>query len=92
MKITLTEFDKTILLGMFIVTKGSIKKKIGEDVILSKFPTRQRKNARYSLKRLMRFKLLERKDAKYLLTQRGLREAKKLLIYGAPIWGISSQR
>jgi hypothetical protein len=92
MKINLTEFDKTILLGMFIVTKGSIRRKIEEDIILSKFPVRQRKNARYSLKRLMKFKLLEKRGTKYLLTQRGMREAKKLLIYGAPIWGVSSQR
>ena len=87
MKVNLTEFDKAILLGMFIVTKGSLKKEISENDILLKFPTRQRKNARFSLKRLVAFKLLERKKNKFKLTKSGLIRAKKLIIEGAPIWG-----
>jgi len=88
MRVNLTEFDKTILLGMFIITKGSLKKAISENEILKKFPTRQRKNARVSIKRLVKFKLIKKVNNKFKLTNSGLAQAKKLIIEGAPIWGM----
>ena len=87
MKMTLTEFDKAILLGMLVVTKGSIKKRVKEENILLKFPTRQRKNARNSLIRLSKLNLIKKNGKNFKLTEKGLREAKKLMIEGAPIWG-----
>ena len=92
MKFTLTEFDKAILLGIFIVTRGKKGEKIKEKSILSKFPMRQRKNARVAINRLVRFGLLKQEKDRYFLTEKGMREAKKLLIEGAPIWGMSIQR
>ena len=87
MRINLTEFDKAILLGMFIITKGSLRKAVSEEEILKKFPTRQRKNARISIRRLVRFKLMKKENNKFKLTNSGLAQAKKLIIEGAPIWG-----
>jgi len=92
MKFTLTEFDKAILLGIFIVTKGKKGEKVKEKNILSKFPMRQRKNARIAINRLTRFGLLKKEKDTYFLTEKGMREAKKLLIEGAPIWGMTIQR
>jgi len=92
MKFTLTEFDKAILLGIFIVTKGKKGEKVKEKIILSKFPMRQRKNARIAINRLIRFGLLKKENDSYSLTEKGIKEAKKLLVEGAPIWGVTIQR
>jgi len=92
MKIVLTEFDKAILLGMFIVTKGSSKKGVKEKEIIRKFPIRQKRHVTYSLKKLVSLKFLKKKEDRYYLLKRGVKEAKKLIVTGAPIWGVSSRK
>lgn len=83
-----TEFDKAILLGVLILSKGA-PKLVSEKTIVMKFPARQRKSARLSLQKLVRLGFLRKAKDKFQLTERGVREARKLLVEGAPIWGTS---
>ncbi|MCS7106273.1 MAG: hypothetical protein NZ942_03085 [Candidatus Aenigmarchaeota archaeon] len=79
----ITELEKTILLSVLIVTKGDLKKVIGEDEIVLKFPMRQRKNVRRFLKKLVKEGyLIESPSKNYRLSGEGFKIASKLLYEG----------
>jgi len=50
----ITEFEKTILLSLFVLAKGSTAKYVSLDSLLSKFPIRQRKMVRRYIEKLTR--------------------------------------
>lgn len=54
----LTEFEKTILLSLFVLAKGSTKKYVSLDLLLSKFPIRQRRMVRRYVEKLVKEKFL----------------------------------
>ena len=78
----LTELEKVILLSILILNKGVRDKDIKEDDIVLKFPMRQRKNVRRYIEKLVKKKLLKKKDGKYRMTEKGYKLAKELLFLG----------
>jgi predicted transcriptional regulator len=83
-----TEFDKSILLGMLVLTKGSKEKFVDRKEITSKFARAKRKYIIGSLRKLVREGYIEKnpKEDKYKFTKEGLEEASKLLMEGAKLW------
>lgn len=79
----ITELEKTILLSVLILTRGDLKKEIGEDEIVLKFPMRQRKNVRRFLKKLVKDGyLMESSPRSYKFSEEGFKMASKLLYEG----------
>ena len=86
--VALTELDKTVLLAFLVSVKKQPGRFISEDSIVMKFPMRQRRNARTSIKRLIQSDILIRhtKENSYRLSENGLKTASKLLFEGAKLW------
>jgi len=77
-----TEFDKTILLSLLILSKGNTQFILEED-IFNKFPMRQRKYVRESLMKFEKEKLLKRYNLGYKLSKGGMKEASIVFTKGA---------
>jgi len=82
----MTELDKTILLSFLILAKGT-SRYISQDLVVFKFPIRQRKSVIKYIKKLEKDKLLSKYATKesYRLTDEGLKKALRLLHYGAKL-------
>ena len=82
----ITELEKTILLAFLSISKGKAKP-IKEDEVVMKFPAVQRHFARSSIERLVRegFLLRHTRNKSYILSERGLRGARRALVEGARI-------
>jgi len=78
----LTEFEKTILLSLFILVKGSTRKYTSEEELLSKFPIRQRKKVRMYLVELVKQKFLVKQKNAYRIDQKALKCISAYLISG----------
>ena len=78
----LTEFEKTILLSLFILAKGSTAKYIPLELLLSKFPIRQRRIVRQFLEKLTKEKFLTKKDERYRISKTALKDISNFLIHG----------
>jgi len=79
---SLTEFEKTILLSLFILAKGSTRKFISEEELLGKFPIRQRKKVRLYLVELEKQKFLNKQKSSYKIDKKTLRHMSTYLISG----------
>ena len=79
---TLTEFEKTILLSLFILAKGSSNKYIPLEMLLSKFPIRQRRLVKKFVENMTRQKLLTKLDQKYKISKTALKEISSFLVQG----------
>ena len=84
----LNEIEKTTLLGLLILSKGSVEKHIPEEDIVSKFPISKRKWVRISLDKFIKKGLLVKhpKKNEYKLTKDGLKRASIILGHGAKLW------
>lgn len=78
----LTEFEKTILLSLFILAKGSTAKRIPLEMLLSKFPIRQRKLVKQFVEKMAKEKLLDRQDEKYGISKLALKHISNFLVHG----------
>ena len=78
----ITEFEKTILLSLFILAKGSTRKYISEEGLLSKFPIRQRKKVRLYLIELIKQKFLIKQKSAYRIDKKALKYISDYLISG----------
>lgn len=81
-----TELEKTLLLGMLMLTKGSKEKTIPKKKITERFARSKRKYVSRGLDRLVDKEFLEKTDGEYKLTKKGLEEASKALTEGAQLW------
>lgn len=84
---TLTEFEKTILLSLFVLAKGSTHKYIPQELLLSKFPTRQRKAVKIYLEKLTKQDFLIRDKTKenYRVEKKALKDISTFLIKGPKV-------
>ncbi len=80
----LTELEKTVLITFLVFMKK--KKSISEEEIVLKFPRRQRKNVREAIENLKKNGFLISEEKKAKLTEKGIKEAMKLLKTGARLW------
>jgi hypothetical protein len=78
----LTEFEKSILLSLFVLAKGSTRKYIPLEVLLSKFPRRQRKIVKEYLVKLEKENFLEKMDNKYRIDKKSLNVISQFLVKG----------
>ncbi|MEM7818541.1 MAG: hypothetical protein QW403_00120 [Candidatus Aenigmatarchaeota archaeon] len=78
----LTEFEKTILLSLFVLAKGSTKKYVSLEELLSKFPIRQRKIVKEYLLKLDKEKYLTRVDNKLRIDKKALPIISQFLVKG----------
>lgn len=78
----LTEFEKTILLSLFILAKGSTRRYISEEDLLAKFPVRQRKRVRIYLAELVKRKFLVKQRNTYRIDRNALKHISTYLISG----------
>ncbi|MCS7105906.1 MAG: hypothetical protein NZ942_01135 [Candidatus Aenigmarchaeota archaeon] len=78
----LTEFEKTILLSLFVLAKGSTKKHISLEELLSKFPIRQRKMVKEYVTKLEKEKYLARVDDKFKIEKKALSIISQFLVKG----------
>lgn len=83
----LTEFEKTILLSLFVLAKGSTRKFIPQELLLSKFPIRQRKTVNVYLEKLARQKFLVRDKTrkKYKIGRKALKHISTFLVKGPKV-------
>lgn len=83
----LTEFEKTILLSLFVLAKGSTRKYVSLDSLLSKFPIRQRKMVRGYVEKLVREKFLIKHKAKesYKIARNTLKIISTYLVTGPKV-------
>lgn len=87
MPMSKTELDKTLLLGMLMLTQGSKEKNVPKGKITEKFARSKRKYVVRGLNRLKYKKLIkEPKKGEYKFTDKGLKEASKTLTEGAQLW------
>ena len=82
---TLTELEKTILLSFFVLAKGSTRKYIPLNVLLSKFPIRQRKMVKAYVEALSKRKFLSEKNGSYRVEKKALAHISQFLIKGAKV-------
>lgn len=82
----LTELEKTVLLSFLVLAK---KEFLLAESVVNKFPVRQRKHVRNAIKKLEMNKFLvgHPKKESYKLSEKGLKNALKLLHEGAKLWG-----
>lgn len=78
----LTEFEKTILLSLFIVAKGSTRKYVSEEDLLSKFPMRQRRSVRKFLVHLVEQSIINKQKKSYKIDRAALKYISSYLISG----------
>lgn len=80
----LTEFEKTILLSLFVLAKGSANKYVPLELLLSKFPIRQRKMVRKLIEELANSKFLTKHKTKesYKISKKSLKHISSYLIHG----------
>jgi hypothetical protein len=78
----LTEFEKTILLSLFILAKGSTRKCIPLEMLLSKYPIRHRKTVKMYLDALSRSKYLSKSDDSYCINRFALKDISRYLVTG----------
>lgn len=80
----LTEFEKTILLSLFALAKGSSRRHVSQELLLSKFPIRQRKIVRYYIGKLTREKFLVKHKSKesYKVGRKALKQISIFLVQG----------
>ena len=78
----LTEFEKTILLSLFILAKGSTRKYTTEEELLSKFPIRQRKKVKLYLTALVKKKFITKQRNSYRINRKALKSISTYLISG----------
>ena len=83
----LTEFEKTILLSLFVLAKGSTRKFIPQELLLSKFPIRQRKTVNTYLEKLVKQKFLikAKTGEKYKIGRKALRQISTFLVRGPKV-------
>lgn len=84
---TLTEFEKTILLSLFVLAKGSTRKYIPQKLLLSKFPIRQRKTVKMYLEKFVKQKFLirDKTGGKYKVGRKALKDISTFLVRGAKV-------
>lgn len=78
----LTELEKTILLTTYVIAKGSTRKYIAEELILSKFPIRQRKDVRKYLEKMGKSKFLSKSKSGYKINKKSLKVISYFLVTG----------
>ena len=78
----LTEFEKSILLSLFALAKGSTRKYIPLEVLLSKFPIRQRKIVKEYLTKLEKENFLDKYENKYRIDKKSLNVISQFLVKG----------
>ena len=78
----LTEFEKTILLSTYVLVKGSTRKYVSEELILSKFPIRQRKDVKKYLEKMVKRKFLSKSKFGYKINNKSLKIISYFLITG----------
>ena len=78
----LTEFEKTILLSLFILAKGSTGKCIPLELLLSKYPIRHRKMVKIYLDGLSKLKYLSKSGSNYCIERSALKDISKYLVTG----------
>ncbi|MEM5882798.1 MAG: hypothetical protein QXQ77_00980 [Candidatus Aenigmatarchaeota archaeon] len=81
----LTEFEKTLLLSLFVLAKGSTKKYIPLDELLSKFPMRQRKMVKDYLIKLEKEKYVSKFDKKLRIESKALPIISQFLVKGPKV-------
>ena len=79
---------RTVLLAFLVLSKKQTKKFRPVESIVLKFPMRQRKNVRKTIKKLEEKNFLVKHASKedYRLSEKGLKAALKLLSEGAKLW------
>lgn len=82
-----TEFEKTILLSLFVLAKGSTRKYVSLDSLLSKFPIRQRKLVRSYVEKLAGEKFLIKHKTKesYKIAKNTLKIISSYLVTGPKV-------
>jgi hypothetical protein len=78
----LTEFEKTILLSLFIIAKGSTRKSIPLEMLLSKYPIRHRRMVKQYLGSLVGMKYLSKTGENYQIERAALRDISTYLVRG----------
>ena len=78
----LTEFEKTILLSTYVLVKGSTRKYVSEEAILSKFPIRQRRDVRKYLEKLVKRNFLSKSKFGYKINKKSLADISSFLVTG----------
>lgn len=78
----LTEFEKTLLLSLFVLAKGSTKKYISLEELLLKFPIRQRKMVKDYLLKLEKEKYISKVDEKLRIDNKALPIISQFLVKG----------
>ncbi|MBD3155586.1 MAG: hypothetical protein GF368_02930 [Candidatus Aenigmarchaeota archaeon] len=86
MPISKTELEKTLLLGMLMLTKGSKEKIVPKNKITEKFARSKRKYVSRGLDRLVDKEFLEKVEGGYKFKDKGLEEGSKALTEGAQLW------
>jgi len=83
----LTEFEKTILLSLFVLAKGSTRKYIPQELLLSKFPIRQRKSVKIYLEKLAKQKFLikDKNKESYKIGKKALKHISTFLVKGPKV-------
>ena len=78
----LTELEKTILLSTYVLAKGSTRKYILEELILSKFPIRQRRDIKKYLEKMVKRKFLSKSKSGYKINKKSLKVISSFLVTG----------
>ncbi|OGI14613.1 hypothetical protein A3K63_03685 [Candidatus Micrarchaeota archaeon RBG_16_49_10] len=78
----LTEFEKTILLSLFILAKGSTRRSVKLELLLSKFPIRHRKMVKQYLEGLVKGGYLSRKGDSFSINNDALKVISNYLVKG----------
>ena len=78
----LTEFEKTVLLSLFILAKGSTKKSVPIELLLSKYPIRHRKMVRNYLEKFSGDKYVSIRGGKVNINRAALKDVSSYLIKG----------
>jgi len=83
----ITEFEKTILLSLFVLAKGSTTRYVSLGSLLSKFPIRQRKLVREYIGKLVKEKFLVKHKTKesYKIAKNTLKTISSYLITGPKV-------
>lgn len=84
---SLTEFEKTILLTFFVLAKGSTNRAVPLESLLAKFPIRNRRMIRNYIKRFTKEDLLVKqgKEESYKVGKKTLKIISAFLVSGARV-------
>ena len=78
----LTEFEKTLLLSLFILAKGSTRKGTPLELLLSKYPIRHRKMVKQYLDILVKGRYLSKSGDIYKINRFALKDISSYLVKG----------